>query len=129
VVKIKVFISYKWGDRDYANDLKSLLSNPNNKYRQVAIKERDDYRALGQTAIKNYLKGLIGECDALICLIGNDTHSSEWVKYELDVANSQVKKIIPVRIRGTSGGAPNIFKNKKILNWSAKEINDELSRR
>ena len=124
-----VFISYKWGDQNHAKDLDSFLNNPNNKYRHVAIRERDDYRGKGETAVRNYLKGLIGECDALICLIGNDTHNSEWVKYELDVANSQVKKIIPVRIKGTSGGTPSILKNKKILNWSAKEINDELSRR
>lgn len=124
-----MFISYRWGDRDYANALKGFLNNPNNKYRHIIKRERDDYRGKGETAVRNYLKGLVGECDALICLIGNDTHNSEWVKYELDVANSQIKKIIPVRITGTSGGAPSIIINKKILNWSAKEINDELSRR
>ena len=123
-----VFISYRWEDLDYVNALDGLLNNLNNVYRHVVKRERDDYRNKWEPAIRNYLKELIGDCDALICLIGNSTHNSGWVKYELDVANSQLKKIIPVRILRTSGGAPNIIKNKKILNWSAKEINDELSR-
>ena len=113
MILIKVFISYRWGDRDHANGLEGLLHNPNNQYRHVTIRERENYKNKGINAIKMYLKGLIGDCDALICLIGNNTHNSDWVRYELDVANSQRKKIIPVRIANTTGGTPHIIKNKK----------------
>jgi len=129
VIIIIVFISYRWGDRDYANGLDGFLNNPNNTYRHVTIRERDDNRNKGEVTVKNYLKGLIGNCNAIICLIGNNTHNSNWVQYELEVANSQNKKIIPVRIPNTSGGVPDIIRNKIILRWNANEINDEFGRK
>ncbi|MFX1366910.1 MAG: toll/interleukin-1 receptor domain-containing protein [Promethearchaeota archaeon] len=129
MIIIIVFLSYKWDDKKYADGLRGYLKNPNNKYRHIPISERNDYRNKGEVAVRTYLKGIIGECDALICLIGQNTHSSQWVAYELDVANSQGKKIIPLRIRKTSGGPPKLIKERdlKIVKWSSEEINDALS--
>lgn len=130
MIKVRVFLSYKWEDKRAADGLKGYLKNPNNDYRHVAITERDDYRNKGKKAVKTYLKGIIEECDALICLVGQNTHSSQWVAYELDVANSQSKRIIPVRIKKTNGGPPKLVKerNLDIIQWNSKEINDALSK-
>lgn len=129
--KINLFISYKYEDRNFVNSLKGLLQNPNNLYRHRGISENMDFRDRGSLAIKDYLKGEIRDCDALICLIGQDTHTSEWISYELEVAKSIGKKIVAVRIPQTSGGLPYLLKAWGIseINWDSKKINDALSSR
>ena len=126
--KIIVFLSYKWEDKSYADGMDGLLKNPNNQYRHLTDREREDLRSQGENIWKSYLRNKIKNCDALICLIGQDTHNAKGVIYELEIANSIGIKIIPVRISGTTGAAPNILRQNKTLNWNAKEINNELSR-
>ncbi len=129
MIKIQVFLSYKWEDKEYADGMDGLLRNPNNKYRHLTDRERQDLRARGENLWKNYLRDKIKGCDALICLIGQDTHNATGVIYELSVASSLGIKIIPVRIPKTYRGVPKIISKLKILNWDAREINDELSRK
>jgi hypothetical protein len=129
VNEIKIFLSYKWEDRKSANGLEGLLKNPNNKYQHLTEREQEDVRDKGKNAVKNYLKGIIQDCDALICLIGNDTHNATGVKYELEVAKSLRKKIIAVRIPQTTGGLPFILNSWGIseVKWNAKDVNEKLS--
>ena len=127
--EIKIFLSYKWEDRESANVLEGLLKNPNNKYQHLTEREQEDVRNKGENAVKNYLKGIIQDCDALICLIGNDTHNATGVRYELEAAKSLSKKIVAVRIPQTTGGLPSILRSWGIseVKWNAKGINDKLS--
>ncbi len=90
--------------------------------------ERIDFKKYGDIFWKEYLKERIKKCDIFICLIGEETHDSIEVKEELDIASSLGIKIVPVRIPGTNGAAPIIIGQKRIMNWDAREINDELSR-
>ncbi|MBK8265090.1 MAG: hypothetical protein IPK80_27635 [Nannocystis sp.] len=39
-------------------------------------------------------------------MVGDNTHNSNWVRYELDVATSLNKQIVLARIPGTTGAAP-----------------------
>ncbi len=128
---MKVFLSYKWEDKKYADGLRGAFLNTTNEYRHVPFNEREDYRQKGEVVIKNYLKGIIGGCDALICLIGNISYNSQWINYELDVATSQNKKIVAVRIKGTTGGAPNLIRLRgiNIIEYDSRKINDELSKK
>ena len=129
VNEIKIFLSYKWEDRESANGLEGLLKNPNNKYQHFTEREQEDVRNKGENAVKNYLKSIIQDCDALICLIGNDTQNATGVRYELDVAKSLRKKIVAIRIPQTTGGLPFILRSWGIteVKWNAKDINNELS--
>ena len=129
MIKIQVFLSYKWEDKNYADGMNGLLKNPNNRYRHLTDREKQDLRNKGEKAWKKYLLDKIRDCEALLCLIGQDTHKATGVIYELSVASSLGIKIIPVRIPKTYGGPPTIIKKLKMLNWDAKEINNELSRR
>lgn len=128
VIKIKLFLSYKWEDKTYVDGFKGMIENPNTDYNHVGISERKNYKQQGESAIRRYLRGLIGEADALVCLIGDNTHNSKWIDYELSVANSQQKKIIPVRIKGTTGGLPQLLKGQEEVRWNSREINNALSR-
>ena len=124
-----IFLSYKWEDNSHANGMAGLLNNPNNDYRHITKREKEDLRSEGENAWRSYIRTIVRECDALICLIGKETHNATGVIYELEIANSFGINIIPVRIPNTRGGAPRIIRNRDILNWDAIEINNELSRR
>ena len=126
---MNIFLSYKWEDRAYVNGLAGLLQNPNNQYRHISLSEREDYRNKGKDSVRNYLRGLINGCDAIICLVGNHTHNSEWVSYELEVARSLRKKILAVQIRGTNGGMPALLKSWGVqeTKWDNQSINNALS--
>ena len=130
VIKMKVFLSYKWEDREWANGINGLLNNPNNRYRHLTDRERQDERNKGKDAVKEYLKGIIRENDALLCLIGSDTYNATGVIYELEVAKSLGKKIIAARIPNTTGGLPSLLRSWDIseTKWNARDINDALSR-
>ena len=128
VIKIQIFISYKWEDNRYFNGMKGLLNNPNNRYVHYVLSERDDLRNKGKNVVESHLKENIRNCNRLICLVGEDTQSSKWVQWELEVATSQNKKIIPVRISKTTGGVPKLIRERNIpvLKWNADEINYAL---
>ena len=122
----KIFISFKSGDIDHVNGFVGMLENPNNPLqpKYASIKEREDKRSQGEAAIKSYLKDLIKQCDLVVCLIGNDSHSSKWIPYEIDVAHGLKKKVYCVRIPETTGGPPQKLKGSKI--YSMDEIQKEL---
>ena len=128
VGEMKVFLSYKWEDLKFVNGLDGLLNNPNNIYRHFTKREKEDLRRKGEKAIRDYLRSEISDCDALICLVGLNTHSSLGVKYELEVAKSLGKKIIAVRIPNKKGGLPSLFKTWKIEEtpWESEKIDRAL---
>jgi hypothetical protein len=67
----------------------------------VAItKETNDFRQMGEEAIKKHLRPRIKGCAAVLVLIGNDTHNHHWIDYEVQVAKSEHKQVIAVRIKG-----------------------------
>ncbi|MHA1146349.1 MAG: TIR domain-containing protein [Candidatus Helarchaeota archaeon] len=125
---MNIFISYKWEDNTQYNGLKGLLENPNNNYVHFIREERDDLRSQGETYVKNQLRKKILKSDRIICLVGNDTHSSKWVQWELEVATSQRKKIIAIRIPNTNGGSPQLIRERRIplIEWNADKINNAL---
>lgn len=101
-----IFISYVYEDKNYRDNVERWstreLIGPN----RVTIAESADLRQGGERAIERHLKPKIRGAATVLCLVGNNTHNSEWVQYELDVATSLGKKIVLARIPGTSGAAP-----------------------
>ncbi len=94
VIKIQIFISYKWEDNSYFNGMKGLLSNPNNKYIHSILAEREDLRNRGENVVKSELKEKIRNCNRVICLVGEDTQSSKWVQWELVLQHLKIKKLL-----------------------------------
>jgi len=124
---MNIFISYKYENRKNLNDLKSFMLNPQPNFGHYPIMERDDVREQGKEEIKKYLRPLLKKAEILICLVGKDTHSSPWVKYEINVAKSQKKPVIPVRIPGTSGGIPASIKSLIEIDFDPKAIQDAIN--
>lgn len=71
--------------------------------------ESDDVRQHGRSAILNHLRPMLRDASAVIVLVGNDTHNHHWIEYEAQYALSHQKKVIAVRIPGTTGAPPTVI--------------------
>jgi hypothetical protein len=109
-----IFISYVYEDKKHRDNVErwctTELLGPN----RVTITEFADFRSQGERAIENHLKPRIRGAATVLCLVGENTHNSEWVKYELDVATSFNKRIYLARIPNTRGAAPSGYRHMPI---------------
>ncbi len=124
----QIFISYRELDRAYRDGFIGMMRNPNNTFSDIPEYSQEDLRFKGEQVVKNYIKGVLGSCDKVICLIGDNSHNSTWINNEIDVAISQQKPIIPVRIPNTSGGLPPKIRNLKAVNWNSQTIQEQINR-
>ncbi len=124
----RIFISYREIDRSQRDGFIGMMKNPNNTFSDIPEYSQEDLRSRGEQAVKNYIKGKMESCDIVICLIGTSSHNSPWINYEVDVAISQQKPIIPVRIPKTSGGLPPRIRHLQIIEWNIQKIQQAIGK-
>ena len=104
-----IFISYVYEDKKYRDLLKEWGSKKLLGENTQITFERGDYRAKGKKAVKEEILSMIQGATAIVFLIGQNTHNHPWVNYEVECALSKNKKILLVRIPGTTGGKPKLL--------------------
>jgi len=126
----QIFISFREIDRQHREGFEGLLQNPNSSLKANPISSRKDVRVQGENVIKDHIKNMLDKSDVVICLIGNDSHNSKWIDYEIEVATSKKIPILGVRIPNTNGNGPYLFRNRNLplLNWNVKEIKREIDK-
>ena len=88
--------------------------------------EVEDKRHEGEIVIRKYLQKKIEGASAILVLVGNNTHNHDWIRAEVELANSYNKKLICVRIPGTTGSVPLILKNYKEITFEPQSILREI---
>ena len=125
-----VFVSHYHKDEENIKKFKDLLSD------DLCIKNysatSDKYNnAHDENYIKyEYLRPLISQSSSLICLIGPQTHNSEWVDWEIREAENLDKQIIGVYIRGAQDSdiPPALLEfADAIVGWNSDSILDALN--
>jgi hypothetical protein len=109
----KVFVSYHSAKEDttHKNLLVAWSKNDNGTF---DIKFDDtsvgvSINSTNATYIKSVIKGKISESPIFLCLIGENTHKSDWVKWEIDKAIELKKKIVAVKIQKSYTSPSNIL--------------------
>lgn len=122
--KPTVFISY---DYDKDRNAKELL-NAWSANQNFDLKFKDTSTDISiNSKNKDYIKKCISKgiksCDTFICIIGKDTHKSQWVKYEIKQACKRGKTIMGV-LREKGNKIPETFPKygSQLVNFNAKEI-------
>jgi MTH538 TIR-like domain (DUF1863) len=125
----KVFISYEfsdpqskaavlnWRNQNLGSDIQFLYleTEPGNpRYTENQLKER----------ILNKIK----EADVIMVLVGDNTHSRNWILYEIEAAISLSKKMFWCHATGTHGGKPANLWNAKEIPLSKETVRDEIRR-
>jgi len=92
----------------------------------VITSETEDNRYAGVNAIKRHIQSKIQGASVVLVLIGQDTHNHDWIKAEVELANSFHKKIFCVRVPNSNGAVPVILGNYKLINFDPDTIKREL---
>lgn len=98
----KIFVSYRADDEGtlHKNLLVAWSRNdrffPEIKFHDTSI--GTSINSVNANYIKSVIKDRIKESDIVLCLVGKNTGSSDWVNWEIETAHSMNKKIVAVKI-------------------------------
>ncbi len=138
-----VFISYDHDDQNHLNAIKSIRLNPNNSIEFIdrSLKEPvlngygDVNRRLpsdpASLPVRREIEKLLNQSSKLLVLVGRDTHSSEWVKWEVESFNRSKsnESVLFMRVpNNLSSGFSNSTRRLNVTNWDSVKLTDWLRR-
>ncbi|MCD8797424.1 TIR domain-containing protein [Mammaliicoccus sciuri] len=99
----KLFVSYRADNEGslYKNLLVGWSKNPNKNFFDVKFEDTSIGISINSTNanyIKQRIKEKIKESNKVICIIGENTHSSDWVNWEIETAKELNKPIVAIKI-------------------------------
>ena len=106
IKRLHVFISHYHRDDSGVDDLTKLLNGRGYDVRNSSIRakpknrERLDKGLVKDETIRRLLRMKISWAGAVIVLIGKQTHTRQWVDWEIRQAHKQGKRIVGVFVRG-----------------------------
>lgn len=117
---VRIFLSFDHGDADQVNGLRGLLENPNHDLTgddrsleepvtdesgQPILLLPTDPRA---EPVRKKIRELFDQASRMVVLIGQNTHSSLWVNWEIDEFHRRksARRIYAMRLKGSRAGAP-----------------------
>jgi len=125
----RAFLSFSYDDTAQASGFNLLQWNPNVDFdfvgRHLLSKvdsENDDY-------IKSRIREEMHGTSMLICLIGQTTHQSPWVDWEIREAMAQGKGILGIRLKGQEGAPiPPALQEAgaNVIDWNPDAFGDEM---
>jgi MTH538 TIR-like domain (DUF1863) len=116
-----IFVSCVHEDESWINNIKKWAAN--NLLGKVAIThETEDKRHLGDAAVKKHIEAKIRGAAIVLVLIGNDTHNHDWIRVEAELANSFHKKLVCMRVPGTTGAVPQILKKYDLIPFDPNSV-------
>jgi hypothetical protein len=138
-----VFISYDHGDQNHLNSIKSLRLNSNNAIEFIdrSLKEPvlnsygDINRRLpsdpASLPVRREIEKLLNLSSKLLVLVGRDTHSSEWVDWEVEnyKRTKSNESILFMRVpNNSSSGFSSNKKSVNVTDWDSVKLSDWLCR-
>ena len=126
-----IFISHHHADDAEVDKLTSLLSRNGYDIRNSSIRakpanqRRLDKGLVKPETIQRLLRRKISWAGTVVVLIGKETYARPWVKWEIEQANKQGKRIVGVYIRGgTEADKPPALENyaSAICGWDTNCI-------
>jgi hypothetical protein len=136
-----VFISYDHDDQSTKRDVDSIRLNGNNlvEFHDNSLLE-PIYNSYGHVNrrmptdqvsenVSSAIHKLLYGSSKLLVLIGRDTHSSEWVKWEIDTFKSLKMNpdILFMRVNNDlSSGLPSNARSHEIINWDSTKLRSWL---
>jgi hypothetical protein len=120
----KIFLSYALSDRELVHLFKEQMVKQENEFEflEHAVIE-DTEQEWKQTVLEK-----INTSDVLICLFGFSTWESEAVKWEVETAIKNKKKVFLVKLKTTVFMIPNYIEdnNIRIFEEDAQEIANQI---
>jgi len=103
MAKKKIFISYDYdNDKHYKNILKAWDANGTFDFSFHDHSADVSINSTNAAAIKRAISAKINSATYFLCIVGEKTHKSSWVKWEIDKAVELNRKIVAVKIKSTN---------------------------
>jgi signal peptidase I len=119
--KINIFISHHHDDEKYIEDFKAKIGD-HFEIRDSSIVESEPNNAKNPDYIKSeYLKPSIDWAGKMIVFVGDKIKDSDWVKWEIEYANSKGYPIIAVYLpNATEADNPQCLEDysDNFVNWN-----------
>ncbi len=112
MAKKTVFISYDYDNDAYYKNL--LLAWDANKQFDFELYDGSLKTSINSTNaayIKSKIKPLIKKSTHLLCLIGKEGGTNEWINWEVQTAVDELKKLVAVKIDRSYASPPAIYNN------------------
>lgn len=126
-----VFISHRFVDDNSVERLHDMLSAGGWDVRNSSIRvkaanqQRIDKGLVPDRTLERVLRRKITWAQTVIVVVGNTTHESRWVQYEIEQAHKQGKTIVGVYARGcTDAQLPEALERyaTSIVSWNTDSI-------
>ena len=121
MARLNIFVSFEF-DKD--EDLRGSFYAQAQRHTRHRIEDCSLSEAYKTPEWKAKARAAIRQCDAVIVLIGEDTHSAPGVRTEVDIAQNLKKPILQVRPRKRS--YPGLHGLDEPLPWKWKRIESWL---
>lgn len=110
MVKKKIFISYDYdNDKHYKNLLKAWDANGTFDFSFHDHSADVSINSTNAAAIKRAISAKINNATYFLCIVGEKTCKSDWVKWEIDKAVELNKKIVAVKTNSTNTTPDNLY--------------------
>ncbi len=122
-----IFISHVFEDGRWIKQLQNW--NFQNQLGKVFTLDvfNQDLPPTPDNVLRRDIKERIRKSAAVILLVGNDTHSKEWVRLEVAFAQTYSRPVIVVRIPGTTGGIPVIAESYQPVDFTPAKLKEKLA--
>ncbi|SEP08738.1 MTH538 TIR-like domain [Mucilaginibacter gossypiicola] len=126
-----LFISHHHQDDAEVTKLTNMLSSKGYDIRNSSVRmkpenqRRVEEKRVSDTVIERILRMKISWASTVVVLIGKDTHTRNWVNWEIDKAHQQGKRIVGVFVRGGTEAdiPPSLEKyGSAIVGWNTDSI-------
>ena len=115
MVITRVFLSFLAEDKDKVQGLRLLAKNANFDLDFYDESVKSPFNSSNANYIKQKIREKIKRASVTVCLISENTHTSSWVKWELEESERQGNKIIAMALKGVDRAVlPPLIKQKKL---------------
>ena len=121
------FLSFDYDDIDEVNLLRGQVKNEKSEIEFIDRSVKDPINSERAEYIKQKIVERIRQCSQTVVYIGNTTHSSGWVKWEVEKSLQLGKEVIAVHKGDTPPSKiPACIKDNKIKVVPWKNLSDHI---
>lgn len=120
----RLFISHSWSYSERYNAMVNLLNNrPYFNFTNYSVPETKAFGPMANYKMADELRDQIRPVNCVIIIGGMWANYSDWIKFEMDFANSINKPILGVRPRGAKMMPLAVSQaSNLVVNWNSDAI-------
>lgn len=128
---VHVFLSFDSDDLDLVNLFRGQAKNENSDLEFADYSVKDPINSEDDPYLKQEIKEKIKQSSIVVCLVGESTHRSSWVEWELETGHDLDKCLIGVRLRSDHNDIvprPLLDHDAEVLDWIIQDVMDAIDR-